>query len=40
MATFTLPFELRGLAKANQKVIYTLLFQSAISTLKDFGVND
>jgi hypothetical protein len=28
------------LAKANQKEIYGLLFQCAISTLKDFGLND
>ncbi len=40
MVTFTLPFELRVLAKANQKVIYALMFQCAISTLKDFGIND
>ena len=40
MVTLTLPFELRVLAKANQKVIYTLMFQCAVSTLKDFGLND
>jgi hypothetical protein len=40
MVTFTLPFELRALAKANQKTIYSLLFQCAVSTLKDFGLND
>ena len=40
MVTFTLPYELRALAKANQKKIYTLLFQCAVSTLKDFGLND
>lgn len=40
MVTFTLPYELRALAKANQKVIYALMFQSAASTLKDFGLND
>jgi len=40
MATFTLPYTLRELAKANQTVIYTLMFQCAISTLKDFGLND
>ncbi len=40
MATFTLPFELRTLAKANPKVIYALMFQCAVSTLKDFGQND
>ncbi|MCP4238394.1 MAG: transposase [Aestuariibacter sp.] len=40
MVTFTLPYELRALAKANQKKIYTLLFQCAVSTLKSFGLND
>jgi hypothetical protein len=40
MVTLTLPFELRTLAKANQKVIYALMFQMAVSTLKDFGLND
>ena len=40
MVTFTLPFELRALAKANQKVIYAKMFECAISTLKDFGLND
>ncbi len=40
MVTFTLPFELRGLAKKNQKVIYSLLFNCATSTIKDFGLND
>jgi hypothetical protein len=40
MATFTLPFELRALAKSNQTLIYSLLFQCAISTLKDFGHNE
>ena len=40
MLTFTLPAELRGLAKANQKVMYALLFDCAISTLRQFGLND
>ena len=40
MVTFTLPRELRALAKVNQAKIYTLLFQCAVSTLKDFGLND
>ena len=40
MLTFTLPAELRGLAKANQKVMYALLFDCAISTVKKFGLND
>ena len=40
MMTFTLPAELRALAKANQKVVYGLLFDCAVSTLKAFGAND
>ena len=40
MVTFTLPFELRALAKTNQVLMYSLLFQCAVSTLKDFGIND
>jgi len=40
MVTFTLPCELRSLAKANQQQVYSLLFECAVSTLKDFGVND
>lgn len=40
MVTFTLPFELRILAQHNQKEIYSLLFQCAVSTIKDFGLND
>lgn len=40
MVTFTLPYELRALAKANQKRMYSLLFECAVSTLQDFGVND
>jgi hypothetical protein len=39
MATFTLPYELRALARNHQKVIYNLLFACASSTLKDFGLN-
>lgn len=39
MATFTLPRELRALAKANPKQVYSLLFECAVSTLKDFGLN-
>lgn len=35
-----LPVELRALANASQTLIYTLLFQCAISTLKDFGRNE
>ena len=37
MITFTLPFELRALAWHHQTVIYNLLFDTAITTLKDFG---
>lgn len=40
MVTFTLPYELRALAKANQKLIYALLFDCAVSTIKTFGLND
>jgi len=40
MVTFTLPFELRALARANQTRFYSLLFDCAVSTLKDFGVNE
>tara|TARA_B110000879_G_C11091724_1_gene479250 strand:+ start:251 stop:1297 length:1047 start_codon:yes stop_codon:yes gene_type:complete len=40
MVTFTLPYELRAVAKSNQKLVYSLLFQCAVSTLKDFGLNE
>ena len=40
MVTFTLPRELRVLAKANQKTIYSLLFTCANETLKTFGLNE
>ena len=40
MVTLTLPSELRVLARANPKVIYALMFQCAVSTLKDFGINE
>jgi|TARA_B100000315_G_C14567023_1_gene583466 hypothetical protein len=39
MITFTLPFELRELAWRHQTVVYNILFNTAISTLKDFGQN-
>jgi hypothetical protein len=39
MATFTLPYELRFTARDNQTLVYSLLFDCASSTLKDFGVN-
>jgi hypothetical protein len=40
MVTFTLPYELRALAQAHQTQLYTCLFQCAVSTLKDFGLNE
>lgn len=40
MVTFTLPYELRALAKANQRIVYALLFECAVATLKAFGRND
>ena len=39
MVTFTLPYELRDLAWRNQTVMYNILFATAASTLKDFGLN-
>lgn len=39
MATFTLPSELRGVAKAHRKTVYRILMQSAVTTLKTFGLN-
>jgi hypothetical protein len=39
MATFTLPYEFRPVAWHNQTLVYSLLFQCACSTLKDFGAN-
>ena len=39
MVTFTLPGELRALAWRHQTTIYQLLFATAASTLKDFGLN-
>ena len=38
MVTFTLPAELRAVTWHNQKPIYRMLFDCAISTLKDFGL--
>ncbi len=40
MVTFTLPRELRQLAKTHQEIIYPLLFKSAVATLKTFGLNE
>jgi len=39
MVTFTLPAQLRALAWRHQRVVYGLLFDCAVSTLKDFGLN-
>ncbi len=39
MATFTLPYELRRLAKAQTKQVYTQLMRCAVTTLKRFGLN-
>jgi hypothetical protein len=39
MATFTLPYELRSLARNHQALVYNLLFACASSTLKDFASN-
>ena len=40
MTTFTIPYQLRRLAKANQSLFYTLMFKSAVATLKQFAKND
>ena len=40
MATFTLPAQLRNQTWHQQRTVYTLLFECAISTLKSFGLND
>jgi hypothetical protein len=40
MVTFTLPYELRALTWHHQKALYSILFECAVSTLKDFGVDD
>lgn len=39
MVTFTLPAELRGLARHHPKAVYARLFACAVSTLKDFGTH-
>ena len=39
MVTFTLPRELRELARVQPAIIYSLLFNSAASTLRTFGLN-
>lgn len=40
MVTFTLPFELRAVAKKNPTVVYSVLLQCATSIIKTFGLND
>jgi len=40
MVTFTLPYELRALTWHHQKSLYSILFECAIATLKQFGIND
>ena len=40
MVTFTLPYQLRPLVWHHQKQLYSMLFECAASTLKQFGVND
>lgn len=40
MVTFTLPAELRGLARSNPTLVYGLMFDSAVDTLRSFGRND
>lgn len=40
LVTFTLPFELRAVAKAHSTTVLTLLMQCAAATLKRFGLNE
>lgn len=40
LVTFTLPYELRGLARRQPTLIYGALFQCAVSTLQTFAGND
>ena len=40
MVTFTLPRQLRRLAKTHQQIIYPLLMTVAVATLKTFGLNE
>jgi hypothetical protein len=40
MVTFTLPYELRRLVWHHQRQLYPMLFECAVSTLKDFGLNE
>ncbi len=39
LATFTLPVELRGLAKRHPRIVYALLMRCAAETLRRFGRN-
>lgn len=40
MVTFTLPAQLRSLAWHHQKTVYRLIFDAAVSTLRDFAANN
>jgi len=40
MVTFTLPYELRAFTWHHQKSVYSILFECAVATLKQFGIND
>jgi len=40
MVTFTLPQQMRALVWHHQRILYSLLFECVISTLKSFGLND
>jgi hypothetical protein len=40
MVTFTLPAECRGIAWHNQQTMYTLLFDTAVGTCRDFAEQD
>ena len=40
MATFTLPFELRALARKRPKALYQLMFSVSASILKDFALSN
>ena len=40
MVTFTLPYELRALTRQQPKLVFNLMFDCAVSTLKEFALND
>lgn len=40
MITFTLPAQFRNMAWKNQRLVYSLLFDSAWDTIKEFAAND